>query len=44
MTGEDAGTVTSTDGVNTTFINMEVIADTRFADTFNGGTGTDDFK
>ena len=44
MTGEDAGTVTSTDGVNTTFINMEVIADKRFADTFNGGTGTDDFK
>ena len=44
MTGEDAGTVTSTDGVNTTFINMEVIAGTRFADTFNGGTGADDFK
>ena len=44
MTGEDAGAVTSADGVDTTFTNVEFIAGTRFADVFNGGTGDDGFQ
>jgi Ca2+-binding RTX toxin-like protein len=43
MTGEDAGGVTGTDGVNTTFTDIDMIAGTRFADVFNGGAGNEDF-
>jgi Ca2+-binding RTX toxin-like protein len=44
MTGENAGTVTSTDGVNTTFTNIESIAGTRLADDFTGGAFGDSFS